>query len=91
MPSKAFKYSYYVVASLLVLLGAVLSADLLWGIADIMMGLMTLINLPIIIYLGKYAFRALADYKRRKKDGAVDGFDRKDIGLDIPTDYWSGK
>ena len=43
---------YYVVASLLVFVGAGLSAGLLWDLADVLMGLMTLINIPVIILLG---------------------------------------
>ena len=33
------------------------------------MGGMTLINMPVIIYLGKYAIRALKDYERQLKTG----------------------
>ena len=56
---------YYIAASLLIFIGASLSADLLWNIADITMGGMTLINIPVIIYLSKYAFRALGDYEEK--------------------------
>ena len=35
VPSKAFYAVYYIIASLVILVGAGLSADLLWGIADI--------------------------------------------------------
>ncbi len=88
IPSKRFNYVYYTVASLLIFIGAGLNADLLWGVADITMGLMTLINMPIIIYLGKYAFRALRDYKRQKKEGKSPCFHSKDIGIGEELDYW---
>lgn len=64
-PSRNFRNISYVVFSLVIFIGAGLSADLLWGIADITMGLMTLINMPIIIYLGKYAIRAPPTMKVR--------------------------
>lgn len=88
-PSKKFNYVYYVLASLVIFVGAGLSAGLLWDIADITMGLMTLINMPVIIYLGKYAFRALSDYKRKKKSGTPHEFCARDIGIDCELDYWN--
>lgn len=88
LPSKKFNYVYYVVASLLIFVGAGLSASMLWGIADITMGLMTIINMPVIIILGRYAFRALKDYRRQKKAGAVPVFRAKDIGINDKLDYW---
>ncbi len=88
-PGKKFNYVYYVLASLVIFVGAGLSAGLLWDIADITMGLMTLINMPVIIYLGKYAFRALSDYKRKKKSGTPHEFCARDIGIDCELDYWN--
>lgn len=88
-PSKAVKNIYYVIASLVILIGAGLSADLLWGVADIMMAGMTIINMPIILYLGKYALRALKDYEKKLKKGGEITFCKDDIGLPHDTDYWN--
>ena len=88
-PGKRFRYVYYVLASLVVLVGAGLSADLLWGVADIAMGLMALINIPVICILGKYAFRALDDYKQKRRTGAPLEFRAKDVDLPTETDYWN--
>lgn len=88
-PSRAFRNTAYVIASLVIFVGAGLSADLLWGIADITMGAMTLINMPIILYLGKYAVRALCDYESKIKGGRELTFNKKDIGLPHDTDYWN--
>ena len=88
IPSKTFMTIYKVIASLVILLGAVLNADLLWGIADIFMGGMALINLPVIIILGKYSLRALADYEKQRKEGAEPVFRAKDIDLPVEVDYW---
>lgn len=87
-PSKRFMVIYYIVASLLIFIGASLSADLLWNIADITMGGMTLINIPVIIYLSKYAFRALKDYEEKIKSGKDVSFKAKDIDLPHDVDYW---
>ncbi len=88
VPTKKFNYVYYVTASVLIFVGAGLSADLLWNIADVTMGLMTIINMPVIIILGKYAFRALKNYTSQKKRGEIPTFRAKDIGISENLDYW---
>ena len=87
-PSKAFKRIYYVIASIVIFVGAGLSAGLLWDIADVTMGLMTLINMPVIIYLSKYAVRALKDYDRQRKEGKNPVFKAENINLPHEVDYW---
>ena len=79
---------YYIFASLLIFVGAGLSADLLWNIADITMGGMTLINIPVIFILSKYAVRALNDYTAQRKQGKEPHFRAADIGLPHTVDYW---
>lgn len=87
-PPKTFITAYRIIASLVIFVGAGLNADLLWNIADVTMGLMTLINMPVILYMGKYAFSALKDYERKLKNKEKLNFSLKDIGLNIETDYW---
>ena len=87
-PKRWIKNLYYVVASLVILLGAGLSADLLWNISDIFMGAMALINVPVIIILSKYAIRAINDYVTQKKGGLTPTFIAKRIGLNEKLDYW---
>lgn len=89
VPGKKFMRVYHVIASLVILLGAGLSADLLWNIADITMGGMALINIPVILFLSKYAFRALKDYEKQKKQGVEPSFKAEDIGLPHKVDYWN--
>ncbi len=88
VPGKKFNAVVYVVASAAILVGAGLSAGLLWNVADIAMALMAIINIPVILILGKYAFRALKDYKAQKKAGQDPVFHAKDIGLPDDVDYW---
>lgn len=88
-PSKKFRSIYYILASAVIFVGAGLSADLLWGVADILMAGMTIINMPVIIYLGKYAIRTLKDYERKVKQGGAITFQAKDIDLPHKTDYWN--
>lgn len=86
---KAEKFTVNILGSLVILLGAVLSADLLWNLADITMGLMTLINVPVILIMGKYAIRALKDYSEKLKTGEPLTFRAKDIGITEELDYWN--
>lgn len=88
-PTKLVRNICYVVASLIIFVGAGLSADMLWNIADVLMGGMTIINIPVILYLGKYAYRALRDYEHKSAEGLKMTFRKKDIGLTDETDYWN--
>ncbi|MBQ8600025.1 MAG: alanine:cation symporter family protein [Clostridia bacterium] len=81
-PGKGLQRCYQLAALFVIFLGAGLSADLLWDIADLTMGAMTLINMPAVLILGKYALRALKNYEEKKV------FRAEDIGLPHKTDYW---
>ncbi len=87
-PTKSFKRVYYIIASLLIFIGAGLSAEMLWNISDILMGGMTLINMPVIIVMGKYAIDTLNDYTKQRKQGKDPVFKAKNINLPFETDYW---
>lgn len=52
-----------------ILYGAVNSFDLAWNLADIFMGLMAMMNLIVILIIGKWAILALKDYEKQKKEG----------------------
>ena len=87
-PGKVFMRAYYVIASLIIFVGAGLSADLLWNIADITMGGMALINIPVIMILSKYVFRTLKNYEQQRKAGLDPKFRAKEIELPHKVDYW---
>ncbi len=87
-PPKWVSEVLYLVFALLIFIGAGLSAGLLWDIADVLMGLMALINIPVIIILGKYAYGALNDYIKQKKDGKDPIFLAKTVGLEGVVDCW---
>lgn len=87
-PSKRFMTVYHIIAALIIVLGAGLSADLLWNIADVAMGGMTIINIPVIFILSKYAFKALNDYQSQRKEGKEPEFKASNINLPHEVDYW---
>ena len=89
-PSKKFMKIFYVVASVIVFVGAIIPMDAAWAMADICMGGMTLINLPVCVLLGKIAIDCLKDYETQKKSGQNPVFKAKTIGFDEgELDFWN--
>ena len=87
-PGKSLSRTVCLLASFVIFLGAGLSADLLWSLADITMGAMALINIPAIVILGKYALKALRDYEEKIRDGKTPDFRAEDIHLPHDVDGW---
>ena len=81
-PSKRFMQIFYLFAIFIIFIGAIIPMDAAWAMADITMGGMTLINLPVCILLGKYAFDCLKDYEKQKKAGENPVFKGSNIGID---------
>ena len=72
-------------ASLLVFAGALLEFSVAW---NILMGLMALINLPVIVILGNKAIRCAKDYQMQRKQGLNPSFRASTIGITQKLDYW---
>lgn len=89
VPSKAFMTVYRIVAAVVIFIGAGLSIGLVWDLADVLMGFMAIINLPVIVILGGTALAALNDYVRQKKEGWNPVFKASSIGLKDKTEYWN--
>ena len=88
-PSKNFLLVFRLVATALVLIGAVLSAGIVWDTADALQGLMVVINIPVIIILAKPAIKCLEDYVKQRKAGKNPEFKAADIGIKEELDYWN--
>ena len=76
-------------AAALVFVGAQLEFGLVWAVADVLMGIMALINLPVIVILGGTAMRALKDYQDQRRQGMDPVFRAASIGLKQKTDFWN--
>ena len=87
-PSLTFLVIFRIIAAILVLLGATISMGLAWDTADLLQGLMVIINIPVIIILSKPAIKALDDYCKQKKEGKDPVFLASSIGLKQDTDFW---
>ena len=60
---------YRLCVGAMVLIGAVSPLDFVWALADLSMGLMTLVNIVAILILGKYAMILLKDYDSQRTRG----------------------
>ena len=77
------------IAALLVFAGALLKFEVAWNLGDILMGLMALINLPVIVILGNQAIRCANDYVAQRKAGLEPHFKASSIGLNPDKlDFW---
>ena len=88
-PSKGLLYGFRVVATILVMVGAVLSAGIVWDTADMLQGLMVIINIPVILILAKPAFACLEDYMAQRKAGKEPKYIAKDCGIKQETEFWN--
>ena len=80
---------FRLIACGLVFVGAQLSFGLVWDLADVLMGIMAIINLPVIVILGRTAMRALQDYMEQRRAGKNPVFKASSIGLKEKTDFWN--
>lgn len=86
--SKTVMNVFRIAACVVVFLGALLDFSLVWNLADVLMGIMALINLPVIVRLGKIALAALNDYVKQRKAGEDPVFKAANIGLEGQTEFW---
>ncbi len=88
-PSRALLIGLRIVATLVVFGGSLMEFSVAWSTADVIMGFLALINLPVIILLGGPAVQCLRDYIRQKKEGKNPVFKARDIQLKDQTDFWN--
>lgn len=88
-PSRTAVYVQRAIATVVVCLGATMQLTVVWDTADVLMGLMALINVPVIVLLLKPALRCLDDYIQQKKSGKNPEFKASSIGLKEKVDFWN--
>lgn len=77
-----------ILATILVFLGAIANAGLVWDTADMAQGLMVVTNIPSIAILGGVALKCLNDYTKQKKEGKAPVFKAANIGIEDKVDCW---
>lgn len=80
---------FRIIATVLIFVGAISTAGLVWDTADMAQGLMVITNIPSIAILGGAACKCLADYKKQRAEGKNPVFRAADIGMDPEKlDFW---
>lgn len=88
IPAREFMVLFRVDAMILIFIGAGMEINMVWNLADVLMGVMALINLPVIVILSRPALAALKDYVAQRRAGQNPVFRASDIGLEGKTECW---
>ena len=90
-PDRKFMTGFRIVSALAVFWGAGMEMTLLWHISDVLMGVMALINIPVILILSNTVVKTLEDYEIQIQQKKNPVFFSKNIDLKQKTDYWNEK
>lgn len=85
---KGWMFGYRILVLAMVMFGSIAQVQLVWNLADLFMGLMALINIAIIMLLGKIAFLVLDDFTKQRNAGKNPVFYAKSIPTLKNTDCW---
>ncbi|KOS64204.1 alanine:cation symporter family protein [Lysinibacillus agricola] len=85
---KGWMFVYRILVLGMVMFGSIAQVQLVWNLADLFMGLMALINIAIIMLLGKIAFLVLDDFTMQRKTGKNPVFYAKSIPTLKNTECW---
>lgn len=67
--SRALIWIFRIIMAALMIRASVATLDIIWTLADIAMGLMTLCNITAILILGRFSIKALRDFNKQRKQG----------------------
>jgi AGCS family alanine or glycine:cation symporter len=89
--NKGFLFCFRVAVIGMVIFGSVAKISLVWNMADLFIGIMAVINLIGIGLLSKFAFKALDDYIKQKKQGIEPVFKASTVkGLES-VEFWGNE
>ena len=88
VPGPTFNMVYRAIACVVIFIGAGSSMGLMWDLADVLMGCMAIINLPVICILGGPALKAMDDYSKQRAAGKNPVFVARSVGITQKLDYW---
>lgn len=85
--SKTAFFIFRVLALFAIFMGSIASAKTVWNLADLLMGIMAVVNIIVILLLHDVVKKALDDYKSQKKLGKTPVFKAEEVGIKN-TDVW---
>lgn len=87
LDSKRSLFIFRIIAVIVIFFGAQASFTTIWDLADVLMGLMAVVNIIAILLLGKIAITCLKDYSAQRKQGKNPVFDPERLGI-VNADCW---
>ena len=80
--NKTLLFVFRISCLVAIFFGAQANFGMVWDLADVLMGLMALVNISVILLLGNIAFKVLKDYSDQKAQGLDPVFKAKNVGID---------
>lgn len=78
-PVKHAVFIYRLAVAAMVMIGAVITLDFAWCLADLTMAMLTVFNLIAIVLLSRQAIFLLNDYRQQKKEGKNPQFSKQQM------------
>lgn len=85
--NKVLLFVFRIVCLGVIVFGSTASFDMVWNLADVLMGFMAIVNIIAIVLLHNIAIKALKDYRQQKKEGKDPTFHPKQLGIKN-TECW---
>ncbi|KOS68784.1 sodium:alanine symporter [Lysinibacillus contaminans] len=85
---KGWMTGYRILVLGMVMFGSLAQVSLVWNLADLFMGFMAMLNIIVILLLGRIAFRVLDDFTKQRKQGKNPVFYAKSIPGLKNTECW---
>ncbi|MBO5721804.1 MAG: alanine:cation symporter family protein, partial [Lentisphaeria bacterium] len=87
-PGKKALLVIRIIGGVLIFFGAGMQMDLAWGIADIAQCVLAFINIPVCLFIGGAAYKALSNYVSQRKAGVEPVYIASENGIKEDTDFW---
>ncbi|WP_297670395.1 sodium:alanine symporter family protein [Thomasclavelia sp.] len=85
--NKLVLFVFRIITIIVIFFGAQANFNTIWDLADVLMGFMAILNIIVILFLGKIAIKCLNDYCNQKKSNKDPIFNPKKLNIKGAT-YW---
>ena len=86
--NKKILFIFRIITIIVIFLGAQANFNTIWNLANILMGFMAILNIIVILFLGKIAIKCLNDYCCQKKSNIDPVFNPEKLNIKGTT-YWN--
>lgn len=85
--NKLVLFVFRIITIIVIFFGAQANFNTIWDLADVLMGFMAILNIIVILFLGKIAIKCLNDYCNQKKSNKDPIFNPRKLNIKGAT-YW---